>query len=313
MKKKGFIYMSVVLVFLAIMMSVFYTREVFSGEQADIITSRIKTMNSFVEDLSVDADRAGYISGFRALLSLEEYISTQGVFLTDVESSFKEAFYNGTIGNYTPMIMIASSFSEYIQRVNQKAGEVGINIIWEVTDLRLSQSDPWTVVVDIDSNITVNDARGLASWTFNKTLQSSVSIYNLKDPLYSVNTLGRVESFIQKTNITEFVVNNQTDNLIEHIENSYYRESSSAPSFIMRFEGDLSSSSNGIESLVDISFLEKQEDIIVKYDRSIVDYIYFGSQTTNNSCSVQNMPSWFEIDDNHIIDYEIDELSYSSC
>lgn len=313
MKKKGFIYMSVVLVFLAIMMSVFYTREVFSGEQADIITSRIKTMNSFVEDLSVDADRAGYISGFRALLSLEEYISTQGVFLTDVESSFKEAFYNGTIGNYTPMIMIDSSFSEYIQRVNQKVGEIGINIIWEVTDLRLSQSDPWTVVVDIDSNITVNDARGLASWTFNKTLQSSVSIYNLKDPLYSVNTLGRVESFIQKTNITEFVVNNQTDNLIEHIENSYYRESSSAPSFIMRFEGDLSSSSNGIESLVDISFLEKQEDIIVKYDRSIVDYIYFGSQTTNNSCSVQNMPSWFEIDDNHIIDYEIDELSYSSC
>ena len=81
----------------------------------------------------------------------------------------------------------------------------------------------------------------------------------------------------------------------------------------MRFEGDLSSNENGIESIVDISLLEKQEDIVIDYDRSVIDYVYFGTQATNNKCNIEDMPSWFKIDEEHINDYEINELTYIDC
>jgi len=312
--RKGYIYITVVIIFLIVMLSVFYTYEFYkAGSKDDTIETRILTMNDFLDDLKIDSERATYISGFRTLIALEEYVSETGEFLDDMEAFFIEAFYNGKIGNFSPEILNQSSFSLYIQRVNQKSNDFDISMNMTVSSINFSQSNPWTVVVDVYTAVTITDNRGLANWNFNETFTSTIPIASLKDPLYSVNTLGRLESFIVSTNITEFVVNNQTDNLMTHIENGYYNASDKAPSFIMRFEGDLSSDANGIENLVDISFLEDQEDIVIDYTRSVVDYIYFGNQTTSNKCNVQNMPSWFKIDEEHINDYEINELNYTNC
>jgi hypothetical protein len=80
----------------------------------------------------------------------------------------------------------------------------------------------------------------------------------------------------------------------------------------MRIEGRLNESSAccGIESLVYIPNLVIQ---MVTYDRSrsIIDYILFSNITgyDNVSC-VQNTTSWFKIDQNHSVKYEVDGLLY---
>lgn len=312
--KKGFIYMMTVMIFLIIILSLFYAYEVYKpSEKDDSIESRIRSMNDFIEDLSLDTERAAYIAGFRSLIALEEYVSTTGMFLSSMEDSFIEIFFNGTIGNFSPEIMNESTFSLYMSRVNQKSQEIDVAMNFSINSIDFSQVDPWTVRVDIYSLIQILDDRNLASWNFTEVFSSDISILSFKDPLYSVNTLGRLHSFVVETNISEYVINNDTTNLLDHIETGYYVASTKAPSFVMRFEGNLSADSNGIESLVDIGFLQDQDDIVIDSTRSVVDYIYFGNQTTNNKCSVQNMPSWFRIDENHINDYEINELSYVNC
>jgi hypothetical protein len=316
MNKRGMIYTVVVLIFFAVMLNVFYTHEVYSfGEKQDAIEIRISTMNDFIKDLDKDAERAAYIAGFRSLIALEEYISSKGEFVSDIDASFREAFYNGSIGNYSPTILDQSSFSVYLARVNEKSEEIDIQLSVVVKDVNLYQETPWIVKVEVITAINITDRKGLANWVYNDTFTSLIPIIGFRNPLFSVNTLGRLHSFVAAvpSNMTEFVINNQTDNLLELIAEGYYVESTQAPSFIMRFEGNLSNDTNGIEALVDIEFLEKQEDITIDYDRSLVDYIYFGNQSTTNVCTVQNMPAWFKIDDNHLNDYEINELTYVAC
>ncbi|NQU98676.1 hypothetical protein HQ533_04365 [Candidatus Woesearchaeota archaeon] len=315
MRKQGIIYMTMVIVFLVVMVAVFYTYELYKvGSREDTIETRIRTMNDFIDDLRLDAQRAAYIAGFRTMLALEAQIIETGSFLSDAGEEFKEPFYNGTIGNTTPDILKGQSFSHFLQGVNQQSGNIGISLNITVLQITFYQTDPWNVVVDILSTVNIIDNKGLAEWNFNETFTSKIPIEDLKDPIYSVNTLGRFQNFIKPTNISDFVSDdNKTANISLHIENGYYKASDKAPSFMMRFEGNLSDSTHGIESLVDISFLEKQEDIVVDYTRSIVDYIYFGNQSTNNKCNFYNMPSWFKMDSGHLSDYEVDQLSYSNC
>ncbi len=59
MNNRGMIYTAVVLVFFTIMITVFYTHNVYKfGEKQDAIEIRISTMNDFIKDLDKDASRA---------------------------------------------------------------------------------------------------------------------------------------------------------------------------------------------------------------------------------------------------------------
>jgi hypothetical protein len=73
----------------------------------------------------------------------------------------------------------------------------------------------------------------------------------------------------------------------------------------MRLEGNLSNSVYGIESLVNLEEFQEQE-VPIK-SRSVVDYIYFGTQSIDD-CKIKNMPSWFMLDKddppNHINIYQ---------
>ena len=61
----------------------------------------------------------------------------------------------------------------------------------------------------------------------------------------------------------------------------------------MRMEGNLSNSTFGIESLVNLAELQAQG--LVTKDKSIVDYIYFGNQNPA-SYRINKTPEWFKLD-----------------
>ena len=313
--RKGFFYTTTALIFIIVIITVFYTFEVYKYNYIDdSIEKRVTTMDDFIDSISADAERAAYISAFRTLIVLDEYVSETGLFLDNTEETFKEAFYNGTIGDTTPLLLENSSFSLYVDKVNQKSNDFDIFMNLTVTQIDLSHSTPWTIRVDIHSNVIIVDLKGLASWNFNETFTTEIPIDNLNNPLYTVNTLGKVKSFIVRTNITVFVDDsNDTTNLMDHIIASYYKPSNKSPSYLMRFENNLSSNEFGIENLVDLELMAQQDGVDVFYNMSIVDYIYFGQQTEDDKCDILNMPSWFRIDEAHLEDYEINQLSYNNC
>jgi len=309
--KKGFFFtvVAVYLVALLIFSASFYKRYELRKE-AMAVNTRIRAMNDFINDVDKDLERGLYISGFRTFLGLEEYISSRGVYLNDTESAFVTAFFNKSIGNYSISLLADSAFSDWASRINSHAADINIQINFTISNLTISQSSPWAVDLSVNVSMHVYDVNGLASWDRDKTISTSINIIDFEDPVYTVNSYGRIANPIVRATDLNFVTGYDTTVLLRHLNNSYYVASPIAPSFLMRLEGNLSPSPAGIESLVDVSkfiaegFSDRQ--------KSVVDYIYFSSRSTSNLCvdnskAEPNMPSWFrlDIDDNHASYYEI--------
>lgn len=272
-----------------------------------VTETRIYSMNSFIDDVEKDIERGLYISGFRALMSMEQYITDNGIFLYDINSRFKEAFLNGTINNSQMGLMNESTFINWTQRIKEQAIKLDIIVDFNINDVIIYQENPWTANIGLNVTLNVKDVKKTASWQRPLYITTNISIQEFEDPLYVINSYGRVTNTIIKTTITDFIgPNNETTNLKIHVNNSYYIESDTAPSFLMRLEGNLSSSVYGIESLVNLEKFQAQEVPI--RSRSVVDYIYFGDQSTTNY-NIKNMPSWFKLDEEHLGTYECEDLT----
>jgi len=281
-----------------------------------VIELRVDSMNNFIHDLERDTERGLYISSYRSFMALEEYIILNGVFLNNLNNSFYEVLINGSINGYNSSIMLDSRFPDWIGNIQLEAQNFNINVNITINNISVYQIDPWRVNVDSNLTFLVNDSTGLVYWIMNKSIGTSFSILEFEDPLYIVYSLGRTTNTI---NITPFDDNftykiGETwyvDNLMEHINNSYYLANTDAPSFLMRFEGNRNSSAHGIESLVD---LKKLEDVGFKShelntDSSIVDY-YYWIGVDNGDYRINFTPSWVRIDAGHRTDYDVLSISY---
>jgi hypothetical protein len=324
-QKKGAFYILIGIVFLTVFLVLFVRSHGFSyQDRQEVVTTRVLAMNDFVISLNQDVDRAAYISGFRSLIGLEEYLSSQGSFFDNrstLEEMFRIAFTNGTIDGVIPDVLDQSSFLNYLERVRVQARIIDINVSVNITNISLEQVDPWAVEVTYHGSFLVEDLRKSSWWEYEKEFRTLIPIFNLKDPLYTVNTQGRVPNVITSFSVPPvgFVgPNNDTTTIKVFMEESFYIASSSAPSYVQRFYNDLSAHPFGVESLVFLPQLSDQ-GIVVLSDRSVVDYLYFSSFPGNGStdrCSIHNLtfsPDWFRIDADHVDVYNLSGLSYSSC
>lgn len=314
--KKAIFYMLTVIVFLGIMIIIMYTYQSYSiRDRQESIEIRIRSMNDFINDFNNDVHRSTRISATRALIALEDYISLSGEHFNDLDEfrdTFKETFYYGSINGTNHSLMEDSSFKDYENKVSANAKNTGMDFFINVSDITLEQDDPWNILVIIDAHIKLNDSSKLAYWDFNRSFITEVPIIGLRDPLYSINTFGRLQNTIRLTNTTDFVDGTNTSGLLSHIQNGYYIESPSAPSFLMRFYNNLSSSPYGIESLVDIEELNDQ-GLAVDESSPVVDYKYFSGTYTADACGIQNMPEWFKLEVSDLINYDLGGLNYTNC
>ena len=275
-------------------------------EKADVIGLRINTVNNFVKDVEQDLEKGLYIASFRAFASMSEYIANNGAFITDIEDSFNELVLEGTLNNYELSLMKDSTFTEWVNKIEIQADKIGITVNFTITDVSINQTDAWSVSTVADIDITVKDKKNASSWKRNKIVATRVSIENFEDPLYIINSRGRVTNAIVKSPITDFVDEGDISNLLMHLNNSYYIESNTSPNFLMRLQGDLSNSDTGIESLVNLREFRDQ-GVGIK-DRSAVDYIYFGAQSTINY-RINGTQEWFKLDSGHLEVYEVKNMT----
>ncbi len=315
--KKGLLYVFIACLFVVVMMIVFLAYKQYSySDRQKVVQTRIMTVNEFIKDIDFDSKRVIYISAFRSLIALEDHVAQTGEYLDDSEELFRIAFYNGTINGTAVEILENSTYSDYLERLNVISRRIGLAVDINVTDITLYHDSPWSVNVIVSTHVNVTDSRGLARWEFDKDYETSVNLTNIRDPIYSVSTYGRVPNTIRRTNISdsEFVVDNETTGLMTHINSSFYHENILAPSFLMRLAGNFSPSLHGIESLVNLQELVVQ-GVGYNASRSIVDYVLFANQTefVRDWCYVDNMPSWFRIDVNHTEIYELEGLDYTNC
>lgn len=309
-KKRGIFFTMAAMIIMAVLLISFSIDvEYKQAEQMDAIGTRLETTNYFINDVEDDLQRGLYILSYRALLSLEQYVATNGTFLNDTESDFRSMVINGTVGNISVDLMVNMTFVDWLNKIKTQAGSIGIIINITIEDVSIKQRDPWNVEVNLTTKMMVADSSNTALWYIDKQIITKVRIEDLEDPVYTVNSLGKIANVIKKSNYTDF---SDIDNLKIHLNNSYYIESNSAPSFLMRLEGNLSNSSFGIESLVNLEEFSRQG--LQTYSKSSVDYIYFGNRSVNscivNETYVDGAFQWFRLDsdaepDNHLDEYNV--------
>jgi hypothetical protein len=305
--KKGIFYAILSILFVSLAVFVFLYQ--YSGHQQrdrmSVIETRIYSLNDFVLDIEDDLGREIYISGFRTLSALVNHVVKEGEFLTDFNSNFNEAFINGTINNQTAELMNQSTFDHWVSKIQTIADNQDINTTIGLNNISVYHSDAWHVDISANFSLEFKDLRNTANWTRNITITQSIDIRGFEDPLYVVNSYGRVTNIVNQTihegNYTSGSGPSfDPDNLEEHAENSWYTENSNASSYLMRLTNNLSASPHGIESMVNLQELT-QHGLTVE-EKSVIDHIYF-SNTSTTDYHVNEMPSWFMIDDSHADKY----------
>lgn len=275
-------------------------------EELEVVEVRIMTMNNFIKDVEQDLEKGLYISSFRAIMSMSQYISNNGSYITDIDSAFNELIIDGTLNDVELSLMTDSTFTDWVGRIEAQAKKIDILVNFTIVNVSIGQENPWLITINSNVNFSVRDNKGTSSWKRNRDVVTKISIENFEDPLYVVNSQGRVTNAIVKTTITDFVDEDDVSNLLVHLNNSYYMPSNMSPNFLMRLQGILTSSPVGIESLVNLQ--EFQDQNLPINSRSAVDYIYFGTENTINY-RINSTPSWFLLDSEHLEVYEVQNMT----
>jgi len=278
---------------------VFVSFQVFSisQERAEIKT-RVSTMENFLFSIEENLERQVFITGFRTIFLAEDEILTTNQYIPDIHAFFQETFINGTVNGQSKDILIGTTYTDLITSINNKANKINVVVNFSNPVFFVTQEDPWNVKLVLVANFTMEDKTNLAKWEKQQIIEAFVPINGFLDPVYVVNTNSLILNKINRTIYNPI----DTNNILAHTQAGYYYNSTEAPSFLNRLQGNLSTDINGIESLVYVPTLSAQG--IPTPDKSIVDHIYFG--TNNPSATlISGQPSWFKLDAPHKIIYGV--------
>ena len=294
-----------------ILLGVFFTSLIFQSrysfsERNTIVSLKTSTMQNFVSGLEQDAKKGLFIAGFRAVMGAEEVIYSTNSFLNDSKAGLLEAVMDGTMDGMAVSTMANSTLPDWLARMNGESAKLGIVLNFSFDKITVDQPSPWRVDFLMKYSFNVTDSTSTAVFYKKTNTTASISIIGFDDPLYTIFTNNLIIRVINTTPYEgNYVSGDDTSNLISHINGLYYTNSS-GPSFLMRLEGNLGNSSVGIESIVRLPDLEAQG--LTVYDRSSVDYIYFGNTTPTIYAINNTYEGWFRLDEAHLNNYQVYDL-----
>jgi hypothetical protein len=302
LNKKGVVFTLIAIALLSLFMAS-YSVYSFVVDRTGV-DSRVETMNRHVFSLEEDFSRKLYISSFRIIFIYEKRIAETGSYISDVDSTFEEALFNGTIlgvaDESEQSLLSGVLFEDIVEELDSEAEKINLDFNFTNPSVSIGQADPWNVLVNITGQFQIEDRGGLASWNRTASILAYIPIESFEDPIYVVNTNGLVPRRFNQS--IYLFSSSDLSNLTSHLEGKYYVASNLAPSFIDRLEGDFSADPNGIESLVYLPDLAAQG--IALKDKSVVDYIYFSSSNPSAN-QIVGMPSWFKLESNHYATYNL--------
>ncbi len=301
--KKGIFFTLATIILLSIFVISHTVRSGF--QERETLTQRVTSMNNFIFSLEKDIARQIYISGFRAILSVENYITTNGTFIDNAALALTEALINGTIKNQTAALMTDYRLADWNARITNLSDKISLITNYTIEEVTITQDKPWEVRIDAKIRLRIQDKGNLAHWDTQKLITTRVVIEGFEDPLYLIHSNGLVVNKIQRTPYTGFVSGSDVTNLTNHLSKSYYIASPTGPSFLNRLEGKTNPNAYGIESLINLANFTQQGVGI--QDKSVVDYIYFSSANPT-AYKIQGMQSWFKLDDPHLDTYGVRHL-----
>lgn len=267
------------------------------AENTGILTTKtagdkLASYSSSVED---DLPRAVNIIARRAVESSANYVDTNGLALSDSESSIIELMSNGTLnGNLTNQ---GFTFSTWVSDLKQKGGSYGFSTDVGITDINVRPLDPYNIQVNVSIFVNMSDRSGTMNFYRVYTTARPVSVEDVIDPLYTLNTNGLLKRTILRPNMTVSGV--QAVDI--SVASRFYMNSSAGPSFLERLEGKLTRAVKyenytwiGLETFVNLPELQAN-GLPVKGNQSSLEYLYFSSSAFGGQLVNQSSYNWLRL------------------
>lgn len=307
MNKRGYIFSVLVIVVIIIVAAGVSVRQSERTSDPDVVSSHLLSVSGFLDQLDADLVRVLHITGYRSLLGLEEHVSSTGAYLPNLSASFSEVMSNGTVDGVQYEIMEDASLAAYQSRVEVIARDLGVELQLTLVNLTVEHVGPFDVRVNSTVQVYAETRDPGTLWNYSTIVSSDFSIEQLKDPLYAVGALGRAPAVIFPTNQSHPYIDAVGNTTVLQIvfNDTHYVADPDGPTFLMRFEGNLSPHQHGIASLVDTQELDDQ-DLPVFTDRSVVDHLYFGPSATSIN-KIVNMSDDFLLDDGHLALFDAED------
>ncbi len=286
---------------LATILYFYQTLTIFSFKkyvELESVEKLIKTYNSIL----IDSKKALGIVGKRAISSAISWIITNGTPLDSAEIRIKELMINGTLYGKSQELMKDSTLLNWAASLENLLNKKGLFAKIEIKNLSIIPYDSFHLLLsaNISLNLTNQDIR--TSIARSQIVSSIISIENFEDPLYPLNTLGRVTNVIIKSKNWLNYSSEDLTNLKEDLNNSWYHPSLYGASFLDRLEGKffVDPKRKGVKEIIGLeSFVNKEKlysyGLGIWIDRSNIDYLYF-SGTPHTAFKITGMPETFRLD-----------------
>lgn len=168
----------------------------------DVISSKkvlSDQMQKYSDSLERDISKAMLISLKRALLSCINFIITNNTYLDDSNLRIEEAVFNGTLYGSDAYFMQQNTLTHWKEEIISKGGQLGFNTSFNFVSFNISMTDAFNLKIEVDYILNVSEkTNDLRIDKYVKKTEDS-SIENLEDPLFPLNTYGRVRRVITKS------------------------------------------------------------------------------------------------------------------
>jgi hypothetical protein len=309
--KKG-VFFSMILVFVLIFMILFIFMQqdivsTFSSQRH--VESRVNSMIGFSNSIELDSVRAVGIIGKRAISAATNYIVANGKPLSSANVTISELILNGTINGTSQSLMNGSITKDWENTVEAIGAIEGFNSNVAIINATVQPEDSFHLIVSYMISVNVSDSITQAKLAKTSIQTSEVSVENAEDPLFLLNTYGRIVSTISMSPHLNNYSSTDPTNLMDDYSNSYYHPSLIGGSFLDRLEGQytvqtkyLQPVPTGLERFVDKDKISAA-GLSVNTALSNIDYYYFSGNAVT-SYSISGMPSSFKLDNQTTINGE---------
>ncbi len=311
MNRKGFFTLLAIVILGYFILSLSFQTSYEELERIHVIKLRVGAMDNFLKGVERDISRSLYISGFRAAIAVNEYVVNNGEFLADPQGAISELMMNGSLLGNASVLMENQTIPFWLVKIDESAQDLGLSLSIVSNNIQVSQFTPFSILIMGNFSLLLNDTtKYAASFQVQKEISAEVSIQDFEDPLYVVETNGKIRRTIVPTPFASWGI----ANLQLHYANGTYRATPTAPSFMKRLAGSTAADLNGIETLVDTNQLIANGIPVSQNPPSSVDYLYWKNNRDEPICSVTGITdagnSFFRLDESHSESYDVEAQEY---
>jgi hypothetical protein len=272
------------------------------------VENRIEAMLSFYNSIVRDSRKSMEIMAGRALCSAIDYVVTSGNPLQSSNDTLAELILNGTISGAPQALMEGSMAKDWEDSIEYLGSLQAFETSVEIKDLLIEPEDSFHISISYSLSVKLYDNRMIET-NLSRTTREKVivSIENFEDPLYPLNTYGRVVNIIKLSPHWLNYSSEDLTNLKDDLNNSYYHPSLYGASFLDRLEGKFfvqekyfKSKPIGLESFVNKDKI-LSAGLFVNTSLTNMDYLYFSGSNVP-SYSISGMPTNFRLDNETTIE-----------